>query len=280
MNLKERIALRKSLSEQRFAPYLRETQGIFDDPRAQNEKAIELYIWSAQLAGLFHTQISYVEVAVRNALNRELSSWNASQPGCTKRWTRQRERHPNLGDIMDSHDIGRAVGLVKRSKVRTYHPTHDDVVAKLTLSFWVNLIKDSGQENQDRRRKFFWEQALHQAFPYAQENDEHGNLDLEKTRLLVADQLSSMLTLRNRVAHHDNLLQIRHLNHVHRMYALLGRVGGQDLVNSVDMSQVRAHIDKDPRLMWEGHEMAQDLAAYKQAKAEDDGTRVSLDDLA
>lgn len=246
-NLKEHIALRKSLSEVRFRPYLREAQKYFSRPEDSSEAAISLYVWSAELAGLFHTQISYVEVATRNAISRELSNWSEAQQH-SKYWTR-RNRQQDLNQLLGQEDIGRAIGLIKREKVNSYHPRHDDIVAKLSFSFWVNIVKDQNQPS-DAFRKTLWENGLNLAFPYAQEKNEHGVLDLEKTRLLTANQLSSVLTLRNRIAHHDNILKVQHELLLHRIYALLGRIGGDDLTDSIDPRPVRAHISADPRKQW------------------------------
>lgn len=196
---------------------------------------------------MFHTQISYVEVATRNALSLELSNWSAAR-GHSKKWTR-RNRDSDLYQIVNQPDIGRAIGLIKREKVRSYNPTHDDIIAKLTFSFWVNLVKDQKQPS-DTFRQLLWEQSLNYAFPYSQDHDEHGRLDLEKTRRLTADQLSSVLTLRNRIAHHDNLLRVQYELLIHRIYAVLGRIGGENLTQSIDPAPLRAHIAVDPRNSW------------------------------
>ena len=246
-NLPEQIALRKSLSEERFKPYLVEAQKYFNAPAEANERALELYSWAAELAGMFHTQISYVEVATRNALSLELSNWSAAR-GHSKKWTR-RNRDSDLYQIVNQPDIGRAIGLIKREKVRSYNPTHDDIIAKLTFSFWVNLVKDQKQPS-DTVRQLLWEQSLNYAFSYSQDHDEHGRLDLEKTRRLTADQLSSVLTLRNRIAHHDNLLRVQYELLIHRIYAVLGRIGGENLTQSIDPAPLRAHIAVDPRNSW------------------------------
>ena len=246
-NLPEQIALRKSLSEERFKPYLAEAQKCSRTPAEANERALELYSWAAELAGMFHTQISYVKVATRNAMSHKLSNWSIDR-GHSKKWTR-RNRDQNLNLIFGQSDIGRAIALVKREKVRAYNPTHDDIIAKLTFSFWVNLVKDQRQPS-DNFRQLLWEESLNYAFPYSQDNDENGCLDLEKTRHLTADQLSSILTLRNRIAHHDNLLRVQYELLIHRIYAILGRIGGEDLTGSIDPAPLRAHIAEDPRKSW------------------------------
>lgn len=56
----------------RFAPYLREAHG--DIYRAR-----ELYLWAADLAGALFSTIAFVEVGLRNAMDRKLRAWNDQQ---------------------------------------------------------------------------------------------------------------------------------------------------------------------------------------------------------
>ena len=56
----------------RFAPYLREAHGDID-------RARELYLWAADLAGALFSTIAFVEVGLRNAMDRKLRAWNDQQ---------------------------------------------------------------------------------------------------------------------------------------------------------------------------------------------------------
>lgn len=90
-------------------------------------------------------------------MSRELSNWSESQKR-SRKWT-QRNRSHELNQILDQVDIGRAIGLIKRGKIGKYSPTHDDIIAKLTFSFWVNLIKDQ-KTPADMFRRRLWEENL------------------------------------------------------------------------------------------------------------------------
>ena len=54
-------------------------QTYMDAATGNPQRAAELYEWSNKLAGAWHSHIAYVEVAVRNAIDRQLCTWNASQ---------------------------------------------------------------------------------------------------------------------------------------------------------------------------------------------------------
>ena len=58
----------------RLAPYLQEADG--DD-----ERACELYLWVTDLAGALFSTIAFVEVGLRNSMDRKLRVWNDKQ-GC------------------------------------------------------------------------------------------------------------------------------------------------------------------------------------------------------
>ena len=56
----------------RLAPYLQEADG--DD-----ERACELYLWVTDLAGALFSTIAFVEVGLRNSMDRKLRVWNDKQ---------------------------------------------------------------------------------------------------------------------------------------------------------------------------------------------------------
>lgn len=63
----------------RFAPYLREAHGDID-------RARELYLWAADLAGALFSTIAFVEVGLRNSMDRKLRAWNVNR-GLNIGWT-------------------------------------------------------------------------------------------------------------------------------------------------------------------------------------------------
>jgi hypothetical protein len=81
-------ALGVLLSPARMAPYLAESKGDL-------ERAADLYLWATELAGALHAQISFVELAVRNAIDPHLGAWNVAKGGPPE-WTNRRAAQGEL----------------------------------------------------------------------------------------------------------------------------------------------------------------------------------------
>ncbi len=265
MTTPEQQKLIESLTNERFKPYLDEAAGRFTDPIEAEDRALELYKWAMELAGLFHVQICYLEVALRNALSREIEAWNSSQIGASV-WTSKRETA--LDNVIDSRKIRKASNDTKKDKGQSYTPNYHDIIAKLTFGFWVNLLQDEEtnpakyhwlspdklkQNLHDKRRRNnyraqLWASCLEKSFPFRQRNE-----SLSADREQISKQVSSIHQLRNRISHHDNILKVRYGNRLHEILGLLGSIGGQKLVDESLFIPLREHIQADPRKRWNSH---------------------------
>ena len=78
-------------------------QTYMDAAAGTPQRAAELYEWSNKLAGAWHSHIAYVEVAVRNAIDRQLRTWNASQVRLRRLDSRQRHRGRDLHHHRQEH---------------------------------------------------------------------------------------------------------------------------------------------------------------------------------
>ena len=195
----------RALSQARFAPYLAECGG---DVAA----AWCRYIWDIQLSMAFYPLLHFAEVALRNALHRELTA----QFGRPDWWSVARlNQHEQL--------------KIKRAEEKTSAHGRpgckaDDLVASLTFGFWVQLVSRA----YDR---VLWVPALHRAFP-----NYHGRRDA-----LHAD-LMEVLKLRNRVMHHEPIHR-RDLRAVHELiYRILDRL-------SPGLAVAVRPVDQVPRLL-------------------------------
>lgn len=175
------------ISAPRLAPYLAAASGNHKD-------ALRLYGWNIDLSGAAYEALHAFEVVLRNAIDQELCTWNATQ-------TDRATGAPHSSDwLMDpAHLLRRLLNrdLAKaQNRARTALRTsgrqagHPDVLAQLTFGTWRFLLPD-----RDRGRQLLWRQALHHAFT-------HGN---PTPRALVGD-VDSIYRLRNRVAHLEPLL--------------------------------------------------------------------------
>lgn len=181
------------VSQPRFEPYQQSAGG---DRRI----AVQLYQWNVALAAACFEAFHYVEIVVRNAIDRQLAL----------RFTESRRGIPwFMLQIVDDQKARKAleesVGRV-RARLRAQNPGRDgreQIVAGTDLGFWIELLHGA-YEN-------LWREAVHKAFP--------GSSGRRKDVLTVLEMLR---VFRNRLAHHDSLLLVDVPAHLDEMYRVLG----------------------------------------------------------
>ena len=153
--------------------------------------AMETYLWNSRVAAAGIVDVGHLEIAVRNAYDRELSrrfpdwSIDAQSPlfrleqGVQRARVRQRRRNQaSLARIADARQ-----GLSSA-------PTHAEVVAALTFGFWSNLTVAE-------RTPTIWNPMLHRAFPKG------------TARAQVHDLVARVVKFRNRLAHNEPVFSTR-----------------------------------------------------------------------
>ena len=152
----------------RLAPYLQEADG--DD-----ERACELYLWVTDLAGALFSTIAFVEVGLRNSMDRKLRVWNDQQgPEYRMDWALGKGAAPLLYDLVTHKSLAVAQNFAReQSRLRPKtHPrrlaavTHDDVVSHFMFGTWVYLIKPRVW-NQPQQCQQLWQECLSDAFPWS-----------------------------------------------------------------------------------------------------------------
>jgi hypothetical protein len=205
-----------------MAPYLAVT--------STPEAALDLYRWNARMAGAMHEALGIAEVMLRNAIDRELQTWNAGKPPAhgtvyTTDWAANPAQP--LWGILNPRRSGGAArhstfatafaraekdrDLRTTSHVRHGAPiTHDDVVAHITFGTWNVLLPRAtrGGGLGPPAQRVLWEQALHRSFPHQQ------------TPGPVKYWVERLHHLRNRVAHLEPLVDVDVLGY-HRTIARL-----------------------------------------------------------
>ncbi|PUB25311.1 hypothetical protein C8K30_10755 [Promicromonospora sp. AC04] len=148
------------ISAARFAPYLDQADG---DP----DLAFELYQWNGRLTGAVHEVLGFVEVALRNALDVRLRTWNAAQPPAPKHGVREYTH--------DWLEVPAAplYGLLTTVRHGRRHSTHSRATKRAA-------------ESRDAR------EPRHPRFG----------------RPVTHDDLVANLMFRNRVAHHEPLIDL------------------------------------------------------------------------
>lgn len=229
------------LGTARLATYLASAGG-------DSDRARELYLWATDLAGALHSQLSFVELAVRNSINTQLRAWNTTQ-GYPADWTDAGAAAPELyallrKQISDARDrAGR-----EASERNSQHPrhgqgiTHDDVVAQLMFGAWVKLVRPISRSESSARQKRLWTDVLSSAFPNAPST--------EQGRQEIGRQLETVRRLRNRVAHHDNLLEVNVTHRVNGALSLLAKIDPAFPPLASARNSLRRLAREDPRLKW------------------------------
>lgn len=170
----------KAVSVERFATYRRLA--------TTDDAAWALYSANVAYSAAFYAPLQALEVALRNAADRELSR---RHPG----WlTGPSALHgPELRQVADARDR-----LVRQSKP----VNHGRLIAELSFGFWSGLFANAYDTD-------LWRTALHRLFYPRQQ------------RAAVHDALERLRTLRNRIAHHEPIIQRRLMDDQQRITDLL-----------------------------------------------------------
>lgn len=161
------------LSDARSAPFL-------DSVGGDHDKAVELYEWNARLGSACFTSIHHFEVLLRNAIDAQLGAGQPQTP-VYETW---------LYDftILRSNGIKKVMDAAGYLEGQNKQLSRGRIVAAVSFGFWTGLV---GKEYDE-----LWRQQLRQAFPH--QND----LQIKHLRA----PLKEIQRLRNRVAHHECLL--------------------------------------------------------------------------
>jgi len=177
------------LSRGRFSTYLAAAGG-------SRTRALDLYEWNTKLSATFLHDLSHLEVGLRNACDRELAA--ATLPG-DSHWTDPATllvlfpvvmRRGKNGRPYDSNKPARDNVEKARKKVTGSTgapPVPGKVVAELMFGFWTYLFADAHE-------KTIWVHYLYKAFPAGTDRNK------------LNDALAALRDFRNRVAHHEHIL--------------------------------------------------------------------------
>ena len=167
-----------AFSPERMGTYLRAA-------REDRKQAVRLYTWNTAMCAAFYGPLQALEIAMRNAMHRELAAcygeeWYDKPAAGLDRGARER--------------IANARMAAQRAR-RTVTPPR--VVATLPFGFWVALLSAGGRIERAGPKadyeKTLWRPALRNAFPHR----------APLTRRQAHEPLDVLRALRNRIAHHE-----------------------------------------------------------------------------
>lgn len=147
------------------------------------EQWLLLLSWNIQASGAVLETLATVEILVRQAMDSALSEWARSKSA--DHWSQLLDVDPQMRNT-----VARAR---KTASGNNANRAVDSLASHLPFGFWRYLITG-------RRHASLWVPVLHQAFPL-------GNADITKRRLEIARDLESLVTLRNRIAHHEPIFR-------------------------------------------------------------------------
>jgi hypothetical protein len=159
------------LSEPRYARFL-------DAAGGDHERAVALYEWHAELSVASFGLIHHFEVLLRNAVDGVLGAGQPQTP-VKDTWLLDFE-------ILQPDGIKQAITAIERLE-KGKLVTRGRVVAGVSFRFWAGLF--------GRRYEELWRHRLRAAFPHA-----------ALTRKDLSSRMRLIQRFRNRVAHHDSLL--------------------------------------------------------------------------
>lgn len=215
------VAVNKHLHPVRLATYSRRCG---NDPF----QALELYKWNLQLSAAFQQVLAITEVALRNAIDDQLRTWNAAQPHHTHvggthstDWLLDPAR-PLNSMTRDSRRTAGKHALEADGSRETGHPrkgaavTHDDILAQITFGVWPKLLPTPDPSDANyRARQVLWRQALRHGFPH-NTNDPDG--------FILSARAGRLHGLRNRVSHMEPLLNVNIVARHNDALRLLGAI--------------------------------------------------------
>lgn len=163
--------LERNLSSERFGAYLTRSGH-------RPEYAIQLYLYNARIAKSLLFPLHILEVILRNGIDEALSKkfssdWHLDQ------------------NFIGTLTLESSMSLAKaRGRFKGRVPNKSELIAELSLDFWSNLFRS----HYDRP---IWQTSIHTLFPTK-----------AFTRAAFKPLIMEINKLRNRIAHHEPILDI------------------------------------------------------------------------
>jgi hypothetical protein len=147
------------------------------------QAALELYVWNTVVAARFYGPLQAIEVAVRNACDRELS----------RHFGRQWYRLNSFWSI--DPRFADEFATARQTLIRAGKPvTAGRIIAQYSLGFWTKLFRKGPR---GRYVTSLWGPVLRHVF----------NASAPKARTIILNELEAVRLFRNRVAHFEPLHQ-------------------------------------------------------------------------
>lgn len=207
----------------RLQHYLNECGGDAD-------RAIRLYEWNTELSAAFWESLGHLEVALRNAIDRQMTARHAAK-GRAGHWIYDdgRELGRDQGRRHSRHafpyvDIETAIQRVRKNEMPT---DPGQIISEVSFGFWHQMVS--------KGQMAIWPDLVG-AFPHMP----------GRRQDTVSDKVASLRALRNRIGHHHRIWAIDVGTKYSELQALAGYID-PDLALWIDMnSRVKGILGNRP----------------------------------
>lgn len=194
-----------TLSKSRLSTYKNSNLNDTSD-----EQSLGLYLWNKQLSGHFFPILQIIEVSLRNAIhnayiavkfeeiefNNPENEWHALKSQANLWLT-------TIYTIQNNQKGFNQIENAKRNLIEEGKSlTADNLIAKLTFGFWVNMTNRNHRSNNNNNTAqsidALWPKLTKKVFPNAK--DKYGK---HLTINNINENLHKINKLRNRIAHHE-----------------------------------------------------------------------------
>ena len=201
----------KWLSQPRFRPFLEAAAG-------DEQAAVALYHWHASLTGACFELIHHFEILVRNAIDEALGAGQPQEP-LRDTWLLDFE-------TLQPSGIKQVITAIERLE-KGKHISRARVIAGVSFGFWAGLFAKGYEE--------LWRHRLRKAFP-------NGSI----TRKDLTERMRQIQRLRNKVAHHDCLLNQDVRGRADDMLLIAGWIDADAQAWLASHSTVHSLLDSKP----------------------------------
>jgi hypothetical protein len=150
--------------------------------------AMELYDWNAAVSAAFWESLSFLEVALRNAIDREMSTIHARK-GRAGPWifddARELGRDAN-GPSRHKQPYVDVATAIYRVRTNNMPVSAGQVISELSFGFWHQMVS--------KRQSFLWPDLV-AAFPHSP----------NRNQATVHDPVARLRNFRNRIGHHHRI---------------------------------------------------------------------------
>jgi hypothetical protein len=175
------------ISDPRFSRFLIAVDHDFD-------RAVALYMWHAEMSAASFETMHHFEVLLRNVIDAQLGHAQPDAP-LTATWLQDAQ-------VLPAQGLEKVDAAVDRLHVAQKPITRGRVIAALHFGFWRALFGTSYEQ--------LWRTDLNRAFPGAGK------------RKNVSGPLEALNPFRNRLAHHDSILDVNIARRYEQMLQIAG----------------------------------------------------------